>query len=222
MPLDPAVPPIPGPEGRLLERLARMDSDYGPAARLMPGGASPSVPVVEALPDAGRQGRIVMLQATSTVYIDNGTSWVPLGGITQLAYVQTTSGTTITTASTEGSPLTLLTLPALTFDGSTPIQIECGWPSAEWAASAVGNAYGLNLWNASADLGRLLRYETPGVAGPGRAVPPPYASYSFTPAAGAVTYRIRGYANTNNCTLRAGSGGAGSYLPGWCRVTTSS
>jgi len=77
MPVDPNIPPPTSPEDRLADRLARIERELRTLTALVNGGASSQLPVVSALPAAGREGRLVKLQAGG-VYIDTGSSWAVL------------------------------------------------------------------------------------------------------------------------------------------------
>lgn len=76
MPHDPRLPPPDDAMSRLADRLAAVERKQRDMEQFMQGGVTAAIPVVTALPAAGRKGRLVMLASTSAVYKDNGSSWV--------------------------------------------------------------------------------------------------------------------------------------------------
>ena len=75
MTLDPSRPPSLDPDVRVYERLAELERQMREIRAYMQGGALQQVPVVDALPTAGRKGRVVMLATDNLLYRDDGTSW---------------------------------------------------------------------------------------------------------------------------------------------------
>jgi hypothetical protein len=76
MPLDPRVPLPDDPMSRFADRIAGLERELRDLKQFMQGGVTAQIPVVAALPAAGRQGRLLMLASTSAIYKDNGSSWV--------------------------------------------------------------------------------------------------------------------------------------------------
>lgn len=76
MPLNPAIPPPDDPMSRFADSLANLDRRLRNIEAFMQGGVTSQIPVVAALPAAGRKGRLLMLASTSAIYKDNGSSWV--------------------------------------------------------------------------------------------------------------------------------------------------
>lgn len=76
MPLDPRLPPPDDVLSRFADRVAALERQMRDLQSFMQGGVLSQIPVVTALPAAGRKGRLVMLASTSAIYKDNGSSWV--------------------------------------------------------------------------------------------------------------------------------------------------
>lgn len=152
---------------------------------------------------------------TQTIAASGGVSLVG-----ELAYVERTTDQAITVAATEAAPLTILTLPSVTFDGATTVLLELFFSDGVFSVGAGGNRVGFNLWDAGADLGRLAASKAAAGASVDYYVGPFYVARRFTPAAGAIAYRIRAWALTNTYTVRAGAWGAGTQPPCWARIST--
>lgn len=75
MPVNPAAPPPDGRDARVADRLQTLERKMRTIEQFMQGGVTSQIPVVAALPTAGRQGRILMLQSTSAIYRDTGSTW---------------------------------------------------------------------------------------------------------------------------------------------------
>jgi hypothetical protein len=116
----------------------------------------------------------------------------------------------VTTAGSpsEAAPQTIVSLPSLTFDGSTLVRLEFFTTLASWGSTST---VGVSLWDDSpADQGRIWG---PAAAWGGGI----YAVRDFTPAAGTRVYRVRAW-GANGAIFRGGAGGAGAYLPGFIRA----
>lgn len=133
---------------------------------------------------------------------------VPAGAPgSEIAYAQRTTNVTVTSG-TEATPDDLgLSLGAVNYDGN-PILLEffCG---------GVDNGLIIQLWDGATFLCRWadLRSVTDG---------PIYARLRVAPTPGAHTYKAMGVRSTaSNGTLNCGtgSGGAGTYAPGFIRAT---
>lgn len=70
MPIDPAIPRTGGATERVFERLAALER------RIAVLEANSALPVVAALPAAGRAGRVVMLASDGKLYRDTGAAWI--------------------------------------------------------------------------------------------------------------------------------------------------
>jgi hypothetical protein len=78
MPVDPYRPPSLDPGARVYERLADLEQRLRNMEAYLQGGTVQQIPVVTALPVAGRAGRLVMLDSDKLVYRDTGVTWLPL------------------------------------------------------------------------------------------------------------------------------------------------
>lgn len=126
-------------------------------------------------------------------------------------YVEGTSDVTVA-STTEGTPTTVLSLGAVTFDGA-PIWIEYFSLGTFLADSGVLVA---NLWDDATDLGRLFRQETNGTLGASV-----FLQRTLTPSAASHTYMIRGWKASiaGAAQFLAGAGGAATQLPMYIRAT---
>jgi len=75
MPVDPSLPPSIDPERRRAGNLGDLNRRLSILESFLQGGALGQIAVVDALPPAGRQGRILMLASTSAIYKDTGVAW---------------------------------------------------------------------------------------------------------------------------------------------------
>lgn len=75
MRVDPSVPPQIDATGRLLERVAALERQVRELQSYLQGGSVQQIPSVNALPAAGRKGRLVFLTTDSKVYKDTGAAW---------------------------------------------------------------------------------------------------------------------------------------------------
>jgi hypothetical protein len=66
------------PGARVYERLADLEQRLRNMEAYLQGGTVQQIPVVTALPVAGRAGRLVMLDSDKLVYRDTGVTWLPL------------------------------------------------------------------------------------------------------------------------------------------------
>jgi len=133
----------------------------------------------------------------------------------QVAYAEFTANVTLT-ATAAASANTVVTAPAVTFDGATAVMIWFFTPLL--SPATVGNAAAiLNLWDGSTDLGYLAQVINPAVGA--QAAATVLASRRLTPTAAAHTYSVRGWISAGtSATVNAGAGGAGAYLPGYIRI----
>jgi hypothetical protein len=76
MPSDPAAPPHLASEARVYQRLAELESRMRNVESYLQGGSTQQVPVVTALPTAGREGRVVKVAGDNRLWVDTGTAWV--------------------------------------------------------------------------------------------------------------------------------------------------
>lgn len=75
MPIDPAIPPAGTPDARLADRVAQLERQLRALEQFLAGGGV-QIPVVTALPTAGRQGRLLILASDGKIYKDSGAAWV--------------------------------------------------------------------------------------------------------------------------------------------------
>jgi hypothetical protein len=136
-------------------------------------------------------------------------TWVTPPGA-ELAYVEFTSAVNSTTA-TEAAPLDVVSSGSITFDG-TPVVVEFYCQLLQNNGSATT---GISLWEDAADKGRL--FDSGGaILNSGSGV----FKRKITPSAGSHTYKARLWtAGGINMVANAGSGGAGTRLPGFIRIT---
>ena len=145
----------------------------------------------------------------ATKVLTGGGTWVtPPGG--KLSYVEIVANASIN-ATTIGTANTVVTAPALTFDGSTEIKIEFGFANARPAAN---DTIDFALYDgASAPSNKFGRVSSPAAAALDMGAT---FSKQFTPAAGTRTYSIRAYVSTSTGTVFAV---AGTWEPTYIRIT---
>ena len=129
----------------------------------------------------------------------------------ELAYAEFAASVNCQTG-TVGSPITIVTAPAFTADGTSSYIVEfyCGYYSL-----ATGVTFEIDLWEGSS-LGLLTAISFAGNS-PGGVL-----RRKLTPSAASHTYSIRGcvIAGAGVASAVAGAGGSGgTSLPGYIRVT---
>lgn len=147
------------------------------------------------------------------------------GGGGELAYVQVTTGVSVTSTS-EAAPNDVLTFGAVTFDGSTIVVLEWHCPYAAWGSGGVSPSCIVNLWSGTTYptniIGRIWVTDFTGFTGSNMQINnAAHAFFRFTPPAGTFTYRIR--ANVSGAAPMAfnagtGAGGAVGFTPMWARI----
>jgi hypothetical protein len=144
---------------------------------------------------------------------------VGAGGVTVIDYTQFTSSVDIASTS-EGSPTTIVTAGAHTFDGATLACIEFYAPGFTTNAVA-GSGFFLDLYQDGTSLGRMCIIQNPS-AGSGLTTPL-FARRYLTPASGSRTYKIGGWSfSAADPVVNAGAGGTTATLPGYIRITSGS
>lgn len=128
----------------------------------------------------------------------------------EVAYAEFTADVSVTTASTEGSPLDVVSSGAVTY-AAVPTLIEFFAPGLV-VNSAGSGRMGFNLWDAT-DLGRFVFDLGSTAAGQ-----PLYFARRLTPTAASHTYKIRAWATVNTQVVKAGAGGVATLVPGFIRV----
>ena len=114
-------------------------------------------------------------------------------------------------ATTSAGANTIVTASAVTFDGSTAVVIEY---FAEFQTGSGGNLYAV-LYDGSTELGWMGVVTSPS----GVVRVPVSAPRRLTPSAASHTYSVRGFRDTADGTMKAGSGASGTYPPGFIRIT---
>lgn len=153
--------------------------------------------------------------STSQGLVWNGSAWVaayPPGF--EFSYDEVT-GNVATAATTEATATTLKTATAVTFDGSTVVEIEFSCPILTVAANAAGNACILVLYEDGVSIGKLGALTTNATT---QFEAPVKLSRRRTPASGARTYSIRAYHTNAACTFNFGAGGVGAVMPGYIKI----
>jgi len=133
---------------------------------------------------------------------------------TELAYTEFTAPVTIS-ATTEATANTIVTAPAVTFDGATAVNVEFFTPKVILATS-VGAEVVFALYDGAASIGLIGDLINSAAAG---SVSPASLSRRLTPSAAAHTYSVRAWRGVADGTIIAGTGGVGAYLPGYIKIT---
>lgn len=132
-----------------------------------------------------------------------------------LAYTEFTTDVS-PTATSEGTANSVVTAPALTFDGATAIKIEF----FTWRAKTptVGAVITFVLYADSVSIGIIGQLNA--VAAVSQ-LAPIYLVRCLTPVAGTITYSIRVYVSstTGSPAVYADVGGVGHGSPGFIRIT---
>lgn len=120
------------------------------------------------------------------------------------------------TVTTEAGASTIVSAPALVFDGLTPVIVTAFCPY--WLSPAVNGAY---------LMGEIFDSVT-GALGYGGLIATPSASTTgltfrtirrITPAAGSHIFSLRAWVSSGTGVYASGPGGAGHYVPGFIRVS---
>ena len=131
-----------------------------------------------------------------------------------LSYVEFT-GTVSPTATTEGTANTVVTADAVTFDGSTKVEVSFYVPNARADAAGANRNMQVFLYDGSGSIGEMARLVTPAAQNDNK---PIYVSRILTPSAAAHTYSIRACVSAGTGALAAGTGGSGNLMPGYIRI----
>lgn len=137
----------------------------------------------------------------------------------QYAYVEQTSAVAIT--GTELAPTDVVSAGAISFDGSTTVEIDVYTHGLLFAGTAsVGDDLAINLWDGATDLGRLARVKCLVSGGTVQNwFPTGKMSRVLTPTNASHTYKVRGWTTgTGSNSVRGGAGGAGAELPIFIRI----
>lgn len=114
------------------------------------------------------------------------------------------------TATTEATANTIITAPAVTFDGATDVIVEFFAPELYAGAGAGVTAV---LYDGASSIGMLGLIS--GLAGG----VPVTLRRKITPAAATKTYSIRAFVVSGTGQALAGTGGVGNNMPGYVRIT---
>lgn len=136
---------------------------------------------------------------------------------TELSYVEKTTTTSITSPSAEGSTaIAVVTADAISVDGSIPLLVEFFSPSVRPDSGGAGNTLELYLNEGSTSLG-LIGFQISQAANAGNR--PVYVARRITPSNGSHTYSIRAAVSGGTGAVGAGTGGAGTQMPAFIRIT---
>jgi len=198
-PSDPAD--VPTDMGELATRLETVRGQPNGLAGLDAGGKAP----VAQLP-AGVANGVASLGADGKV---PAAQLPAISGSGELGYAQITANVTCPVVAA-ASAATVVTLPAITFDGATAILLEF---FGVFSVPSGAQGY-LNLWDGSTDLGFW-----------GQMIPPAAQMHlpvmlrrKLTPSAAAHTYSVRGWAVTAAASVIAANGGVGQFQPASLRA----
>lgn len=131
----------------------------------------------------------------------------------EFGYTAFTSPVTVS-ATTEATANTLVTAPAIAFDGSTIVRIEFFAPYAD-PGNTTDKVITFCLYDGASSIGFLggARNGVTAAYGPIR------LAQRLTPAAATKTYSVRAFVSANNYSVGAGAGGAAAYVPGFIVIT---
>lgn len=185
----------------------------GSAAQTLKGGAS-----------APAWGTVALSELSgfpndATKYARGDGTWpvLPLPTL-EMAYVEFTT-TKTATSSTETSAVTVVSAGAVTFDGSTKVRIEFFSPHMEPSDNSNQGILTLFDGNTSSPVGQLAWV----FGGGSSSAYPIMAARELTPSAASHTYFVGildgGAISAQHARVIAGSGGTGTLLPGFIRIS---
>jgi len=146
-------------------------------------------------------------------------AWIPVGPAAvldvgpEVAYGEITASVSVT-ATTEAGATPLVTAPAFTADGTSQYLIEFFCPNAQ-APGTSGSGLYFVLFQDGVSIGYIGAITATAASGPQEIV---RCTRRLIPAAGARVYSVRAFASAS-CTIQAGPGGLGAYVPTFIRVT---
>ncbi len=154
----------------------------------------------------------VLFYATDTgiFWWDTGAAWIAWQG-GEIDYKQITSSPAAITATTEGTAPIQITGNTVTFDG-TRVRVRVFVPAFGMAG---GGILTFVIYRDTTVVGHAEIAQT------GGGTPSAVLIDTFdTPSAATHFYEVRAYITTaTSFTLKAGTGGAGNYLPAWLQVS---
>lgn len=138
-------------------------------------------------------------------------------GTTVVDYTQFTASVTIA-STTEGTPTTIVSASAHSFDGSTLVCVEFFAPGSV-CNPVAGSGFILDLYDGGTSLGRIAIVQNPS-ASSGINVPL-FGRRFLTPSNASHTYSVGGWSfSSANPVVTAGAGGTTTALPGYIRITS--
>jgi hypothetical protein len=164
------------------------------------------------LPAPGLNQLSTLDAAPGRVDFWTGAVWAPIPG-TELGYGERTTSLPIGVG-TDASSLVVASTPAITLDGG-PILLEFFAPQVTLPAG-VGSVFSVWFFEDNVSLG-LASATMSVVAGQGTV--PVNAQRRLPVAAGSHSYAARAACNAGSAVVVAGTGGAGTTMPAFIRVT---
>jgi hypothetical protein len=190
------------------------------------GGPGSGVTSIAKSGDSGLAGAVTLSEGDGVTLTQVGQDIevAASGGPLILSYVEQTTSDTSVVATSAATAELFVTAASVTVDGSTRIEVEFFCPQVctpgganarftalelYWAfnggAAAARGIFGLSYNDTSAS-----RFDTPQTM-----------KRIFTPAAGSYVFSIRAWVNAGTGQLLCGSGGAGTNLPAFIKVSTA-
>jgi len=122
------------------------------------------------------------------------------------------------TATTEGTANTIVTGSAVTYDGSTIVQIEFVCTAVNTTSGAANHYAQIWLYDGASSIGEIAFVQGTGGAGGGIYMSV-HGARRLTPSAATHTYSIRGSVDSGTGVAAAGTGGVGTVMPMYIRIT---
>jgi hypothetical protein len=131
----------------------------------------------------------------------------------ELAYAENPAAVLVN-QTTEAAANLVVAAPAVTFDGVTPVVVECFSP-AVIPGSVAGTLVFLLLYQDSASLGKLGVVITPVAA---QMAVPAFVTRRLTPTAGSHQFSFAAFQQGGSGQVVGGTGGLGNYVPNYIRI----
>jgi hypothetical protein len=134
----------------------------------------------------------------------------------ELAYAEITATVNVV-STTEATGTLIVTAPAFTADGSSPVVVEFFSPALTSPAVAGGYLI-VSLFEGATQIGRMGAVVPPTAA---NLAVPAFTRRRFTPSAGSHTYSITAVVSGTTGTPSVGAGVSGTvgYMPAYIRIT---
>lgn len=132
----------------------------------------------------------------------------------EVDYEEFTSDVSVT-ATSEGTANSVVSASTLTYE-AVPHLIEFFATGARPDNGAAGRILHITLFDSTTVIGALAGVTTPAASNMNV---PVYLARRLTPTAASHTYNIKAWASAGTGLIQAGSGGAGTKLPGFIRIT---